>query len=155
LLTAARVNGGLGSLLVLVHVYLNTFPDECSRFFDGQFFNVRKGNFIKHLDAHVVPAMKIDAVFGQGIFGPVDGDGQNGDFHFLGDNEGARLERFYAPVFGSGTLREKINRTTGDDGLLTLLHHFFSALLVSALNFDVFVEYHVPADERQFKNLSL
>ena len=87
---------------MLVHVNLNTFPDECSRFFDRQFFKVRNGNFIKHLDAHVVPTVKVNAVFGQGIFGAVDGDGQNGNFHFMGDNEGARLERFYMPVFGSG-----------------------------------------------------
>ena len=140
---------------MLVNVNRNTFPDECGCFFDGEFFKVRKGNFIQHLDAYVVPTMKVDAVFGQGIFGAVDGDGQNGDFHFLGDNEGARLEWFYAPVFGSGTLWKKINRTSGGNGLLTSLHHFFSTLLVTALNFDVFVEYHVPADERQFKNLSL
>ncbi len=60
---------------MLVHVNRNTFPDECSRFFDGQFFKVRKRNFIKYLDTHVVPTVKVDAVFGQGIFGAVDGDG--------------------------------------------------------------------------------
>ncbi len=57
---------------MFVHMGGNTFPGQCDGFFDGQFFEVCIGDFIEHLDAHVVPPVKIDAVLGQGIFGTID-----------------------------------------------------------------------------------
>ena len=82
---------------------------------DAQVGKLCVGNFFQNFDPNGVPSVEVQAVFGQGVFGAVDGHRQDGKLHLMGQDKSAGFERLQSAGFRTGSftimsLIEKISK---------------------------------------------
>lgn len=111
------------------------------------------GDLAQHLDAELLPSVKIEAVLGQCLAGAVDGHGQDGELHLVGQAEGPRLEGPQPGAGGTSAFGKHVDGAAPGQSGLAAGKHAGDALLVAALQGDVAIEVHVPADEGQAEHL--